>query len=157
MSVATVTSAPVILDIKRYLEYFGPYDPQLFPAYLFQPNYKDFVPQTFLDIKLYPPDIFYPAIETAIQEMKASGLRGIKRWIQILEGYRTEYKKQDFNGTHVDGKSLARIKKHQTYRERFHKTKRSLIEVYSVTNPAASEWLKSIIPEAGELDYREIV
>ena len=33
----------------------------------------------------------------------------------------TEYKKQDFNGTHVDGKSLARIKKHQTYRERNHK------------------------------------
>ena len=157
MSVATVTSAPVILDIKRYLEYFGPSDPQLFPAYLFQPNYKDFVPQTFLDIKLYPPDIFYPAIETALQEIRASGLRGIERWIQILEGYITEYKKQDFNGTHVDGKSLARIKKHQTYRERFHKTKRSLIEVYSVTNPAASEWLKSIIPEAGELDYREIV
>ena len=157
MSVATVTSAPVILDIKRYLEYFGPYDPQLFPAYLFQPNYKDFVPQTFLDIKLYPPDVFYPAIETAIQEMRASGLRGVKRWIEILEGYRTEYKEQDISDTHVNGKSLARIKKHLLYRERFHKTKRSLIEVYSLTNPAASEWLKNIIPEHGELDYREIV
>ena len=74
-----------------------------------------------------------------------------------MEVDQKQHQKQDFNGTHVDGKSLARIKKHQIYRERFHKTKRSLIEVYSVTNPAASEWLKSIIPEAGELDYREIV
>ena len=89
--------------------------------------------------------------------MNASGLRGTKRWVEILKGYKAEYKEQDISDTHVNGKSLSRIKKHQTYRERFHKTKRSLIEVYSITNPAASEWIKSIIPEDGELDYREIV
>ena len=95
----------------------------------------------FLDIRFYPEDIFYPAIEKVEREMKASGLRGSAKWLQICDAYKKEYPTLDRNNN-----SLQKLKGLQNYRELFLKTKRTLSELYDITNPEASQWLQSIEP-----------
>ena len=141
MGVATVMSAPVLFDIERYLEFYGPYDPFFHPHYMFCAlNYVEKNPG-FLDIRFYPEDIFYPAIEKVEREMKASGLRGSSKWLQICDAYKKEYPTVDRNNN-----SLQKLKGLQNYRELFLKTKRTLSELYDITNPEASQWLQSIEP-----------
>ena len=139
MGVATVTSAPVLFDIERYLEYYGPYDPYLHPHYNFVRLDEVSSMPGFLDIRLYPEDIFYPTMEKVKREMKASGLRGSEKWIQIMEGYEQEFK--DINYTQDE---LEVLKGLQLHREMYLVTKRTLSDLYRITNPAAAEWIDSL-------------
>ena len=73
--------------------------------------------------------------------MKASGLRGSEKWLQICKAYKEEYptvRKSDDR--------YRKLKGLQNYREMFLKTKRTLSELYDITNPDASQWLRSIEP-----------
>lgn len=142
MGVATVTSAPVIFDIERYLEFYGPYDPFLHAHYNFVRLDEISTVPGFLDIRLYPADIFYPAIEKVKREMKASGLRGSDKWIQVMDGYIEEFKNME--STEEEYQILKGI---QLHRELHLITPRTLSEVYKITNPAASEWIDSIEPK----------
>ena len=77
----------------------------------------------------------------SVREMKAAGLRGIAKWLQICDAYKKEYPTVDRNNN-----SLQKLKGLQNYRELFLKTKRTLSELYDITNPEASQWLQSIEP-----------
>lgn len=139
MGVATVTSAPVLFDIERFIEFYGPYDPFLHPHYNFVRLDEISSLSGFLDIRLYPEDLFYPAVEKVKREMKASGLRGSDKWIQVMDGYIEEYK--NINYTQEE---LEVLKGLQLHRELYLVTKRTLSDVYRITNPAAAEWIDSL-------------
>ena len=142
MGVATVLSAPVLFDIDRYLEFYGQFDPFLHPHYMFVTLSETIRNPGFLDIRWYPEDIFYDTIDKVQREMKASGLRGSEKWIQVTDGYKQEYK--DFVRIPEE---LRKLKGIQLYREQFCITKRTLSELYAITNPQAQEWLDGIVPK----------
>ena len=73
--------------------------------------------------------------------MKASGLRGSAKWLQICKAYKEEY--PTVRKSHDRYRKLKGL---QNYREMFLKTKRTLSELYDITNPDASQWLRSIEP-----------
>ena len=143
-------SAPVLFDIDRYLEFYGPYDPFLHPHYMYRdPDvYRN---PGFLDLKWYPKDIFYDTVNHVKRELTASGLRNSSKWIQVLEAYEKEYKHMQ-----VSDKELSILKGSQLYRELFLMTKRGLAELYDITNPAAAEWLRSIEPDYLNPDLMKI-
>jgi len=139
MGVATVLSAPVLFDIDRYLEFYGEYDPFLHPHYFYvKLDHIDTNPG-LLDLRRYPKDIFYSTINNVKQKMKSSGLRGSKKWDQILTAYEKEYEDLD-NSEYV----ISKLKLKQTHREKFCVTNRTLSDVYRITNPQAAEWLDNI-------------
>lgn len=150
LGLATVLSAPVLFDIDRYLEFYGPYDPFLHPHYMYRDPDVSRNPG-FLDLKWYPKDIFYDTVNHVKRELTASGLRNSSKWIQVLEAYEKEYKHMQ-----VSDKELSILKGSQLYRELFLMTKRGLAELYDITNPAAAEWLRSIEPDYLNPDLMKI-
>lgn len=146
MGLATVLSAPVLFDIDRYLEFYGPYDPYLHPHYMFTVLDKVMQNPGFLDIRWYPKDIFYGAIDKVKSALKGSELRGSPKWISVLEAYEKEYKGFQNNLPTGKEKDLEILKGLQLYREQFLVTKRTLDELYDITNPQAAEWIRSIKP-----------
>jgi len=143
MGVATVLSAPVLFDVERYLNYYGPYDPHLHPHYMNVALDQIRKNPGLLDIRWYPEDIFYPTIEKVQRLMKESGLRGSERWIEVCDAYKQEYKELDMPNRDED---LRWLKGFQMYREQFLVTKRTLAELYDLTNPQAADWIRSIKP-----------
>lgn len=140
--VATVTTAPVLFDIERYLEYYGKYNVYLHPHYNFCAIKQPKAMPGFLDIRLYPPDIFWPTIEEVKRKIKVSGLRGSQKWIDTLYRYELEY--EDLRPVIEKAGYLEKLKAGQLYRENFNITRRSLTELYEITNPAAKEWIDAI-------------
>lgn len=139
MGVATVLSAPVIFDLERYLEFFGQFDPFMHPHYMF--TRLDDVSKCpgFLDLRLYPKDIFYDAISNAKYLIKGAEIRNSKMWVQVLDAYQKEYK--DLT---ITPQELIDLKISQNYREKFLVTNRSLTELYDITQPNAAEWIRGI-------------
>lgn len=142
MGVATVLSAPVLFDIDRYINFFGPYDPFLHPHYMYTRLDDVSACPGFLDLRWYPKDIFYDTVEKAKREMIASGMRNSEKWVQVLNAYEKEYKDKV-----VTEDELRILKGSQQYRELFLNVPRRLDELYDITNPAAAEWIRSLEPE----------
>ena len=139
-SIATVLSAPVIFDIDRFLDFFSPYD------FFYHPHYCYPVPaQGFLDIKWYPDDIFYPAIENAINSLKKYNVKNLDRWISILQTYKNEK-----NGLTHDQQLLINTKAMQSYRESFTIHNKNILDLYDITCHDAASWIRSI-PEVDNI------
>jgi hypothetical protein len=139
MGVATVLSAPVLFDLERYLEFFHQFDPFMHPHYMF--SKLDDVTQNpgFLDLRLYPKDIFYDTVNNAKKLVKQFEIRNSQMWIQVLDAYEKEY--EDIS---VSSEQLIELKDAQVHREKFLTTKRGLSDLYDITNPRAAEWIRSI-------------
>lgn len=141
--IATVTSAPVLFDLDRYLEYYSRYKVRLVPHYHFCSIETPTSMSGLLSIKQYPEDIFFPAIQNAKKKLKLYNLPGTSEFIDILTRYEKEY--ADLRSKNIINKEyLEKVKGGQVYRDSFNFTKRSLTDLYAITNTSAKEWVDSI-------------
>jgi organic radical activating enzyme len=139
--IATVTSAPVIFDIERYLNYYSKYNLYMHPHYMLG-DIRTPSKTGFLNIKQYPPNLFHPAIEKAKLLIKEFDIKGAKRWQAVLTRYQKEYDQECEVLQHRS--YLAAVKAHQLYRDHFNVTNRSLIDLYSIVNSEARDWILSL-------------
>lgn len=146
--VATVLSAPVIFDIDRYLDYYGPYDPFIHPHYNFTNKDRNHLGGVagFLDMTWYPKNISIPALKYAIKRFEECGLRNTEKAVQILNAYLDDINKQK-EDTML---TWIRVKGITQYRDQFAKTKRSFSEVLGIIDNNTSnnlhiqDWYDSI-------------
>lgn len=142
--IASVMSAPVILDIDRWFNFFEEYDPILYNHRLFvaTESNKDtngrHIGDNFLDIRLFPDDIFYPAVNHAIYRFEKSTLRNKQHTIDILSAYIDE--KRSKNEFFSNNFLLQSVKKKTMYRDLFLVKKRSYGDLLKIINPDAYEW-----------------
>lgn len=142
--IATVLTAPVLFDIDRYLDYFCNYDVHLEPQYYYH-NIND----GLLSIMLYPEEIFFTAIQNARSRLKSCSLLGTTNFLAILDRYEKEY--AELRATKIITEAfLGKLKTTQMHRDSFNITKRTMLQLYEITNPSAKSWIDSIktIPHA---------
>ena len=142
--IATVLTAPVLFDIDRYLDYFCNYDVHLEPQYYYY-NIND----GLLSIMVYPEEIFFTAIQNARNRLKSCSLSGTTNFLAILDQYEKEYAELRAKKIITEA-FLGKIKTNQMHRDSFNITKRTMLQLYEITNPSAKSWIDSIktIPHA---------
>lgn len=87
MAVTSVLSAPVLMDIERYIDFLKTEGCVFFDHEFLPTGYNK-----LLDIKLYPNDIFFRVIQQARDKLMASGLdnQSVHNSITILNKYVAE-------------------------------------------------------------------
>lgn len=137
---SSIMSAPVLMDIDRWFEFYEPYDPVLHSHKLFN-QINSASMQGFLDIRLYPQEIFDRIINHAIQKFESCSLRGKERTIAILKSYKLD-KMQ--NPIYSDEGMIHTIKKNYEYREKFLKGKHTFESLTAIIDPEVRDWYLSI-------------
>jgi hypothetical protein len=137
---SSIMSAPVLMDIDRWFEFYEPYDPELHSHKLFG-HINTQSAQGFLDIRLYPQEIFDRIINHAISRFENCSLRGKDRTIAILNSYKLD-KKQD--PIFANKQLHHSIKKNSKYREKFLQGKHTFESLTSIIDPEVRDWYLSI-------------
>ena len=152
MRITTVLSAPVILDIDRYLNYWDNYPGLSIGVHQYHSETLDngfFNPASWktLATNFYPDDIIIPQMEYAIKRIKKSktfiGDWENGRTIKILQEYIKEKRKHSKEYSKMENLMLA--KDGGERRDDFHKTTR-LSNILKIVNTEAYEWYESIPP-----------
>jgi hypothetical protein len=142
-TVQAVLSAPVIMDIGRWIDFFQPFNPLIENhRYIVDTSAYATHPPGFLDIRLYPKHIGDRIIREAIDRFNKSTLDGKANSILILESYISERnEKADFFG---DPDLAKRAKGRTLYRDKFLKTQRSFGELLQIIDKEAYDWYMSL-------------
>jgi sulfatase maturation enzyme AslB (radical SAM superfamily) len=97
-TVDTILSAPVLMSLENYLDFFGQFDILLRNHRLHDFTKDAFFKQMsvgFLDLRLYPIPIVKRLVEKGKDLMSDSKIRGYERSLQILDSYLTERIERD--------------------------------------------------------------
>ena len=137
---SSVMSAPVLMDIDRWFEFYEPYDPELHSHKLFNHINRE-TQQGFLDIRLYPQPIFDRIIDHAIKRFEECSLRGKERTIAILKSYKLDKIR---NPIYSDVEILKLMKKNWQYREKFLLGKHTFESLTAIIDPEVRDWYLSI-------------
>jgi len=131
-SITAVLSAPVLMDIDRFLDFFEANDSTSFNHDYLPNEYKN-----LLDILLWPQHLFDSVIEHAIERTQQHDLSGKDTTLAILE----MYKKQKSEVGDVD---YVHIKSEIQRRDKFLKNSGSFETLLSKIHKPAYEWYASI-------------
>lgn len=133
LSVASVLSAPVLMDIDRYISFL-----QTEQCKFFDHEYLPIGYNKLFDIKLYPDDIFFAVIENARQKLLAADLdqASVENSVAILNKYATERTSDS-----VDYKN---IKHDIEKRDLFGRSKIKFSELLNVIDSKYADWYNSI-------------
>ena len=142
--VATVLSAPVILDIERYLEFYSQFDVMLHPHYHFSEPFDANIMPALFNIRTFPEELFMPAIDSAIKLLKKYNMRNTEKAVSILKAYRGEHTLLIDN---YNKEFYQQVKAQTLYRDKFMHSNRSLGDLYKLLNNDVSEWYDSIDAE----------
>jgi hypothetical protein len=137
---SSVMSAPVLMDIDRWFEFYEPYDPELHSHKLFNHINKQ-THQVFLDIRLYPQHIFDRILDHAIKRFEECSLRGKERTIAILKSYKLD---KSNNPIYSDPEMLKLMKKNWQHREKFLLGKHTFESLTAIIDPEVRDWYLSI-------------
>ena len=137
---SSVMSAPVLMDIDRWFEFYEPYDPELHSHKLFNHITSD-SNQGFLDIRLYPQEIFDRIVDHAIKRFEECSLRGKDRTIAILKSYKLDKIR---NPIYSDVEISKMIKKNWKYREKFLLGKHTFESLTAIIDPEVRDWYLSL-------------
>jgi organic radical activating enzyme len=137
---SSIMSAPVLMDIDRWFEFYEPYDPELHSHKLFN-HINRKTQQGFLDIRLYPQHIFDRIVDHAIKRFEECSLRGKERTIAILKSYKLD---KSNNPIYSDPEMLKLMKKNWQYREKFLLGKHTFESLTAIIDPEVRDWYLSI-------------
>jgi organic radical activating enzyme len=137
---SSIMSAPVLMDIDRWFEFYEPYDPELHSHKLFNHINRDTM-QGFLDIRLYPQHIFDRIVDHAIKRFEECSLRGKERTIAILKSYKLD---KITNPIYSDPEIIKLMKKNWQYREKFLLGKHTFESLTAIIDPEVRDWYLSI-------------
>ena len=130
-AVTAVISAPVLLDIDRFLDFFEQYDIAMFNHQYIPNDYKN-----LLDIRLYPKELFDKIIDHAIERISKSNFNGKDYTLSILQMY---IKERFEDVDYVD------IKRQIRSRDKFLKNSVSFEKLLEQLDVEVSDWYKSIV------------
>lgn len=131
-SVTAVLSAPVLMDIDRFLDFFEENEGNSF-NHEYEPNeYKN-----LLDIRLWPQHLFDSIIEYAMERIRKHNLEGKDTTLSVLEMYKKQ--KSEF----VDA-DYAHIKREIQRRDKFLKNSESFESLLRTIHKPAYEWYVGI-------------
>lgn len=141
--IASVLSSPVLMDIDRWFDFFNKYDITVYNhKYICHPEqYPDFA-QGFLDIRLFPDNIFDKVLEHALNRFSQSTLRRSEHSVDILKSYIKE--KEMYREIFGDRNLLQAIKKNSEYRDKFNRNGKTYPELLQIINQEAYEWYMTI-------------
>jgi uncharacterized Fe-S cluster-containing radical SAM superfamily protein len=131
--VSATLSAPVLMDIERFLNFFSGKN----LTYNYSHPYEQNVYKNFMDIRLYPQQLFDDIIDNARRKIESSELWGNDYTLTILEMYKQQ--KKEF--ADVD---YAHIKSEIQRRDKFLKNSHSFEALLSKIHKPAYEWYVSI-------------
>ena len=131
--ISATLSAPVLMDIERFLNFFA--DENL--TYNYSHQYEQNVYKNFMDIRLYPQQLFDDIIDNARKKIESSKLGGNDYTLTILEMYKRQ--KKEF--ADVD---YVHIKSETQRRDKFLKNSHSFEALLSKIHKPAYEWYVSI-------------
>lgn len=131
--IAATLSAPVLMDIERFLDFFSDNN----QTYNFSHQYEQNNYKNFLDIRLYPQQLFDDIIDNATQKIQNIEMGGKDHTISILEMYRKQ--KQEF--TNVD---YAPIKNEIQRRDKFLKNSHSFEALLNKIHKPTYDWYVGI-------------
>ena len=136
LSVASVLTAPVLMDIERYIEFLYSEN-----CVFFDHEYLPIGYNKLLDIKLYPDELFYDIINNAKHKLLTSNLdkNSIDNSVTILNKYVDER-----DNTDID---YANIKKDILVRDKFMRSKLTFGSLLECLNNKAYTWYNSIATE----------
>ena len=131
--IAATLSAPLLMDIDRFLDFFSDGNQTYNFSHQFEQNkYKN-----FLDIRLYPQQLFDDIIDNASRKIESSELGGKEYTLSILQMYRQQ--KPEF--ADVD---YAYIKSEIQRRDKFLKNSQSFEALLNKIHKPAYEWYVGI-------------
>lgn len=143
MGVSAVLSAPVMMDIDRFLNFFENYDIQLYNhKYVVDADSYPYGSGGFLDIRLFPKHICDRVINNAAERFSKSPLNGSSASIDIVRSYLAERDARDEYFSNIT--LLRNIKRRTAYRNQFLKTSRPFEELLKLIDKEAYEWFMSI-------------
>lgn len=133
LSVASVLSAPVLMDIERYIKFLETEQCQFFDHEYLPIGYNK-----LLDVKIYPDVLFDSIVKNAINKLSVSTLDSncVNNSVAILSKYITERKDQD-----VD---YIRIKQDITFRDTFSRGNIDFISLIKLVNNECFQWYNSL-------------
>jgi hypothetical protein len=137
---SSIMSAPVLMDIDRWFDFYEPYDPELHTHKLFN-HINRRTQQGFLDIRLYPQHIFDRILDHAIKRFEECSLRGKERTIAILKSYKLD---KSNDPIYSDPEMLKLMKKNWQYREKFLLGKHTFESLTAIIDPEVRDWYLSI-------------
>lgn len=130
-AVTAVISAPVLMDIDRFMDFFEEHDATMFNHEYAPNDYKN-----LLDIRLYPQELFDSIINHAIERLERSELKGKEYTLSILQMYIKE--KHLFDPDYID------IKRQILRRDGFLKNSGSFEHLLEKINPQVNYWFNSV-------------
>lgn len=133
LSVASVLSAPVLMDIERYIKFL-----ENEKCDFFDHEYLPIGYNKLLDTKLYPDDLFYSIVENAKTKLLASNLNKhcVDNSIAILNKYIAE--RVDTN------EDYAKLKQQISFRDSFGRSKITFEKLLETVNTKYYDWYNSI-------------
>ena len=133
LSVTSVLSAPVLIDIERYIEFL-----EQEKCSFFDHEYLPIGYNKLLDIKLYPDELFNQIIENAKQKLLASTLdkNSVDNSIAILNKYVAE--------RNVDIVNYNEVKIKIENRDLFGRSNIKFNELLRLVNTSCADWYDSI-------------
>ena len=144
LQIASVLSAPVIIDIDRWFDFFEPYGVYVF-NHKFHTDLQDYPnrSQGMLDIRTYPKHIFDRVIDHAIKRFEGSkNLKNIDKSITILNALRIERERNsDFFD---DPELIKKLKLRAEDRDNYHLTGKRFSTLLQQIDPEIYEWYMNI-------------
>jgi sulfatase maturation enzyme AslB (radical SAM superfamily) len=130
-AVTAVISAPVLMDIDRFMDFFEQHGSSMFNHPYLPNDYKN-----LLDIRLYPKELFDKIINHAMERISRSDLPGKDYTLSLLQMYIKErFEDVDYSD----------IKRQIIRRDKFLKNAVSFEKVLEHLDHEVSEWYKSIV------------
>ena len=144
LQIASVLSAPVLIDIDRWFDFFEPYRVYVF-NHKFHSDLQDYPnnSQAMLDIRTYPKHIFDRVINHAIKRFENSkNLKNIDKSINILNALRVE---RERNSDFFDNPNLIKkLKIKSEERDKFHLTGKKYSTLLQQVDPEIYEWYMNL-------------
>lgn len=145
MGISPILSAPVLLDIERFIDFFNPYNCFCY-THQYLGNVEDHnAIGDFLNIRFFPKHIAKRVINKSIQKFQKSNFKFLNDPIQILKFYKNNLIQQS-------DRRLSIIKKNIIYRDKFLITTKSFGDLLKTLDKESYEWYESIIPDGGYLN-----
>ena len=144
LQIASVLSAPVLIDIDRWFDFFEPYGVYVF-NHKFHSDLQDYPnsSQGMLDIRTYPKHIFDRVIDHAIKRFEnAKNLKNTDKSIAILNALRIE-RERDVK-FFDDPELIKKLKAKAEDRDNYHLTGKRFSTLLQQVDPEIYEWYMNI-------------